>query len=199
MEGIVVLSCASGFTVKKFHNGTRTVQGAYWVELNGQPIGETERTHWHSESDANEFIKRWKKKEENMSDQDRLIIDGVKMLQKRAHSASSNAGWWNDPETGEDLTANPATAPYVFATKLFLIVSETVEAMEGIRSDKMDDKLPHRTMEETECADILIRLLDYAGKRNLDLIGATMEKMNFNADRPDHKVTNRRKAGGKKF
>jgi NTP pyrophosphatase (non-canonical NTP hydrolase) len=63
----------------------------------------------------------------------------------------------------------------------------------------MDDKLPHRTMEEVEMADVLIRLLDYCAGHNLDLHGAYVDKMQFNADREDHKPENRVKVGGKKF
>lgn len=48
---------------------------------------------------------------------------------------------------------------------LMLAVSELAEAMEGVRKSKpgaplMDDKLPHRRMEEVELADTVIRLTD---------------------------------------
>jgi hypothetical protein len=48
---------------------------------------------------------------------------------------------------------------------LMLAVSELAEAMEGLRKSKpgaplMDDKLPHRRMEEVELADTVIRLTD---------------------------------------
>lgn len=127
------------------------------------------------------------------------ILMGINQLIETAHTASANAGWWNDPETGEDLLSNPTYAKYVLATKMMLMVSETSEAMEGIRQNSMDDKLPHLTMEVCELADIMIRVADYAGKRNLDLAGAIVEKMKFNLTRPDHQITNRRKAGGKAF
>ncbi len=80
-----------------------------------------------------------------------------------------------------------------------LIVSEVAEAMEGHRKNLMDDKLPHRSMLEVELADVLIRIGDLAGALKLDIAGAVIEKMNFNSNRPDHKIENRLKDGGKKF
>ena len=56
-----------------------------------------------------------------------------------------------------------------------------------------------RKMEEVEGADILIRLFDYAGRRGLDLAGATYEKGNYNLNRSDHKIADREGEEGKKF
>lgn len=118
---------------------------------------------------------------------------------RHCHERSQAAGWWDDPETGEDLLSNPKFAHYVIATKLLLTVSEITEGMEGLRKDAMDDKLPHRSMLEVELADAVIRIGDLAGKLGLDVGGAIAEKMDFNSSRPDHAVSNRRKPGGKKF
>ncbi len=82
---------------------------------------------------------------------------------------------------------------------LMLIVSEIAEAMEGVRKDSMDDKLPHRKMEEVELADALIRIFDYAGAHGLDIDGAYQEKRAYNKQRADHKPENRAKEGGKRF
>lgn len=127
------------------------------------------------------------------------LTRALNQLSEICNNSSAGAGWWNCPETGEDLLSNPSYAHYVVATKMMLIVSEIAEAMEGYRKDLMDDKVPDRQMIEVELADSLIRIFDLAGKLGLDLGGATMDKMDVNTIRPDHKVENRRKKGGKKF
>jgi NTP pyrophosphatase (non-canonical NTP hydrolase) len=80
-----------------------------------------------------------------------------------------------------------------------LIVSELAEAMEGDRKNKMDDHLPHRESREVELADALIRICDLAGAYNLDLAGAVVEKMAYNAQRADHKPEARAAEGGKAY
>lgn len=82
---------------------------------------------------------------------------------------------------------------------LMLCVSELAEAMEGHRKNLSDDKLPHRPQIEVELADCLIRIFDLAGGLELDLGGAFDEKMEYNAQRADHKIENRLKEGGKKY
>lgn len=114
------------------------------------------------------------------------------------HTKNVEAGWWNDPDTGESLLNKPYT-PYVVATKMLLIVSELSEAVEAYRKDLMDDKLPHRKGVEVELADLQIRLWDVCGAMKLDLGGAIEEKRNYNGVRADHKPENRVKKGGKKF
>lgn len=41
--------------------------------------------------------------------------------------------------------------------------------------------------------------MEYCLHNNLDLISAMVEKMEYNAQREDHKIENRKKSGGKKF
>lgn len=119
----------------------------------------------------------------------------VNSLVDKCHGAAKEAGWWIDPKTGESITSNP----YCFSNKLMLTVSELSEAMEGDRKNLMDDKLPHRTMREVELADAVIRIFDLAGAYGMDLGGAVSEKLAFNAARPDHKLENRIKDGGKSY
>ena len=116
-------------------------------------------------------------------------------LQERCHGAAKAAGWWTDLSTGRPTQ----DSLYAFSNKLMLVVSELGEAMEGDRKNLMDDKLPHRAMREVELADAVIRIFDMAGAWNLDIGGAIAEKMQFNAQRPDHKLANRQATGGKNY
>lgn len=109
----------------------------------------------------------------------------INMLTDLCHGFAKDAGWHDKPrEVGTDL---------------ILIVSELSEAMEGVRKDLMDDHLPHRKMFEVEIADAIIRCLDAAGKYNLDVGAALIEKLKYNTQRKDHKKGSRDGENGKKF
>ena len=109
-----------------------------------------------------------------------------------AESHEANKAWWLDLETGEPIERNKAEL-------IALMHSELSEALEGVRKDKMDEHIPHRTSVEVELADCLIRIFDFAGGFGLDLQGAYEEKMAYNAKRADHRRENRLADGGKKF
>jgi NTP pyrophosphatase (non-canonical NTP hydrolase) len=76
-------------------------------------------------------------------------------------------------ENWETAIVNPSLP----AEKLCLIHSEVTEIMEALRDE---DPLG----EAEECADVLIRLLDYCGWRDIDLEDAVMRKMERNRIRP---------------
>lgn len=131
---------------------------------------------------------------EELSETQQQIINGMRITQAACHNASKFAGWWTDPRTGSLLDPHP-----LIPTKLCLIHSEISEALEGARKNKQDDHLPHRESIEVELADAIIRICDLAGALDLDLGGAVVEKMRYNAQRADHKLSNRAGEGGKKF
>ena len=117
---------------------------------------------------------------------------GIRDVANKCHSLAVGAGWWHDLDTGEPKPLN-------VAEKLCLIHSEISEAMEGDRKGLMDDKLPERKMVEVELADAVIRIFDLAGRLELDIPGALIEKLQYNQTRADHKPENRVAAGGKKY
>lgn len=104
----------------------------------------------------------------------------------------ANAKWWVDLNTGEPIKRNVGEL-------LMLCTSELAEAMEGHRKNLQDDKLLHRSMFEVELADCVIRILDICAGMGLDLEGAYLEKMAFNAIREDHKIEARLAQNGKKY
>ena len=113
-------------------------------------------------------------------------------LNEYAHESHiDNLQWWHDAE-GNFINRNKGEL-------IALMHSELSEALEAIRKDLVDDKLPNRPGEEVELADLLIRVFDYAGAFGLDLEGAYQEKRAYNAQRPDHRIENRIAPGGKKF
>jgi hypothetical protein len=116
----------------------------------------------------------------------------INKLRDVCYQASFKAGWHTDLNTGELLDRNKAEM-------ICLMHSELSEAMEGERKGLMDDHLPNRPMAEVEMADTIIRIMDYCGRWNYDIGGAIIEKIEYNKNRADHKIENRKKESGKKF
>lgn len=119
--------------------------------------------------------------------------EALNNFRDKCYDASATAGWWTDLSTGQPIQMTKT----LVSEKLMLIVTEIAEAMEGNRKDCMDTHLTNRKMIEVELADAMIRIGDLAGKLNLDIGGAIEEKMQYNANRADHKIENRMKPGGK--
>lgn len=81
-------------------------------------------------------------------------------------------GWWDDPRSDGECIA--------------LMHSELSEALEALRTDPnapCDKGIPITALEE-ELADLLIRVFDFAGRHNLDLAKALVEKYKYNLTRP---------------
>lgn len=131
-------------------------------------------------------------KPEDMTRTEQLAYNGLHAAQDLAHWTASDVGWYKDPETGEVIERN-------FGEVIALMHTELSEALEAHRKFTMDDKLPSRNGIEVEFADCIIRILDTASALNLDVAGAFIEKNRYNAQRQDHKLENRVKAGGKKY
>lgn len=98
------------------------------------------------------------------------IHEQAKDIHRRNHK------WWHD-KGGNRLERNRGEL-------LMLVVSELAEAMEALRKDAWDDKLPHRKGEEVELADAYIRLLDYAEGNDIEISDMSVTMPNDGENRP---------------
>lgn len=124
-----------------------------------------------------------------------IHVEAISDLQELIYQQNVLAGWWSSLETGKLKPQGDVTE---ILAKIALIHSEVSEALEGVRKDLMDDKLPHRRMPEVEMADAVIRIMDLCGHEGWDLAGAMREKLMYNKSREDHKLEHRMAEGGKK-
>lgn len=120
------------------------------------------------------------------SDQEKLatFVKLFNELAAGAHANSREKGFW---ALHDELKAHPRFAEIEVMWKLSRIAlmhSEASEALEGIRKNLPDDHLPNRSMEVAELADVVIRILDFAGAYKLPLAEVIIEKMIYNSGRP---------------
>jgi len=95
----------------------------------------------------------------------------IRRLQVEAHRIAVEHGWWETSRSEGEA--------------LMLMVTELSEAMEALRDGSpASDRIPGFSKVEEELADVIIRILDFAGGRGLDLEGAVAAKMRFNESRP---------------
>ncbi|GGF77390.1 hypothetical protein GCM10010912_23090 [Paenibacillus albidus] len=115
----------------------------------------------------------------------------INELVKEAHENAVNKGWWNEDRS--------------FGEVIALIHSEASEALEDYRNGKWPDEEWYTKNGEiirffsdiegqdatwkpcgipSELADIVIRVFDACGRYGIDLERAILEKMAYNATRP---------------
>lgn len=105
-------------------------------------------------------------------------------LARLSHANSREKGFWSLVDSLKDHPRWPDIEVIWKLSRIALMHSEASEALEGIRKDLPDDHLPNRSMEAAELADIVIRILDYAGAYKLPLAEVILEKMTYNSSRP---------------
>lgn len=126
-----------------------------------------------------------------------FLAEAINSLVDDIHQRNVDAGWWTNLQTGADMRHTTEGEKRNVPEMLCLIHSEVSEGLEGYRKGLMDDKLPHRSMLEVEMADVVIRIGDLCGGLGLDLGGAIIEKLAYNATRADHSIEARLARGGK--
>lgn len=99
-------------------------------------------------------------------------------LARECHDTAVRSGFYDRDSD------NPLTQPVDrVILRHMLIITEVAELTEAIRKPELSNHIPSHTLEEEEVADILIRVLDYAAWRGIDLTKVMNAKMTFNQSR----------------
>lgn len=117
----------------------------------------------------------------------RTVNDSLDGLQYVVHKWALSMGFYDRPDH-----SNPMEL-------LNLIHEEVSEVTSSVRRPGPSPKAPTLSHEEEEVADVLIRLMDYCGFRNLRLKEAFHAKMAYNLLQLDGKLAGTSSGSGKVF
>lgn len=124
-----------------------------------------------------------------------IVLKAFDEFTAQVYANSVNKGFWRNEDklldVLEELDDTESLSSSVITLqnteKLALIVTEVAELIEGCRNSKIndpDEHCPEFSNFEIELADIILRVMTLAGRREARLGEALVAKHNFNLNRP---------------
>lgn len=108
-------------------------------------------------------------------------MSDIREVQQRVGQINTANGWRETPKLPPELQVKQDI------TELALIITEASEAIEEVRNGRAADEVYFSGGKPegvpTELADIVIRALDFADKRGIDLDAEIDRKLTYNATR----------------
>lgn len=119
------------------------------------------------------------------------LITAINQLAESCNGYATKNGFWKDEDELIKATEGSGRMQQRILSlfnseKIALEMSELAERLETLRKDptKLDEHCSEFFNVEIEVADLIIRALDFAGRRKLRIGEAILAKMKYNEGRP---------------
>lgn len=117
-----------------------------------------------SDTDINNIMSAIKNSDE------RKFVSTFYQVAQAVYQNAVNHGFWEDPNDYQ---------------KILLMHCELSEMVEALRGDNPPSKkIPDFSQAEEELADVVIRIMDFAGRKKIRLAEAVLAKHKYNETRP---------------